>query len=385
MKYNTFSNIAPPLPSSPHLFPSKSFIIETFSLLDPSHAHLQGYRSRAAFKLIQINKKHDFLSTAKVCIDLCAAPGGWCQVAAKVMPANSIVLGIDLLPIRPIRNVKTIVSDITTAECRALVKREIPNGWNADVVLCDGAPNVGAAYVKDAFVQNELALAALKTATDHLGKGGTFCTKVYRSQDYNALIWVFKQLFDEVQAIKPSSSRAVSAEIFVLCTKYRAPASLDPRLLDPAHVFKQLDIEQGDRRPSIFDKAYGTAKRQRGGYDDALGQVPPSARTHGPPPFALPSWCASPHRWTLGQGGGASFHRGRSLGQTPLRHRFPSRWNVCTHHLHFFFFFFFFWGGARLLRAFGGGGASLSSSTQLSPGSSLPTSTRSSWTAPRTG
>ena len=64
-----------------------------------------------------------------MCIDLCAAPGGWCQVAAKAMPANSVVLGVDLLPIRPIRNVKTLVSDITTAECRSLIKKEIPSGW----------------------------------------------------------------------------------------------------------------------------------------------------------------------------------------------------------------------------------------------------------------
>ena len=213
------------------------------------------------------------MSKARVCIDLCAAPGGWCQVAAKIMPANSIVLGVDLLPIRPIRNVKTFVSDITTAECRALIKKEVPKGWSADVVLCDGAPNVGAAYAKDAYVQNELALAALKTATDHLGKGGTFCTKVYRSQDYNALLWVFKQLFDEVQAIKPSSSRSQSAEIFVLCTGYRCPTSLDPRLLDPAHVFRQVEVEEPEKRPSIFDKAYGVQKRHRTGYDDALGQT----------------------------------------------------------------------------------------------------------------
>ena len=130
----------------------------------------QGYRSRAAFKLIQINKRFDILTKSRVCIDLCAAPGGWCQVASKFMPNGSIVIGVDLVPIRAIRNVKTIVSDITTAECRKLVSNEL-QGWQADLVLCDGAPNIGAAYAKDAYVQNELVLAALKSATDHLIAG----------------------------------------------------------------------------------------------------------------------------------------------------------------------------------------------------------------------
>ncbi|KDO24228.1 hypothetical protein SPRG_09864 [Saprolegnia parasitica CBS 223.65] len=234
-------------------------------------ARQQGYRARSAFKLIQLNKKYDFLSKAKVCIDLCAAPGGWCQVAAKYMPASSIILGIDLLPIRPIRGVKTYQCDITTARCRQIIRQEMQS-WNADVVLCDGAPNVGAEYSKDAYVQNELALIALKLAVDVMGKGATFVSKVFRSQDYNALVWVFKQLFKKVSATKPLSSRNESAEIFVVCEDYLAPHSIDPKLLDPEHVFSALE-KDAEGGLTIFHPKYGTQKRHREGYDDDLGQT----------------------------------------------------------------------------------------------------------------
>ncbi|RLN02450.1 hypothetical protein BBJ28_00006242 [Nothophytophthora sp. Chile5] len=233
-------------------------------------ARQQGYRARSAFKLIQLNKKYDFLSTAKVCIDLCAAPGGWCQVAAKYMPASSIILGIDLLPIRPIRGVKTFQCDITTVKCRQIIKQEMQN-WQADVVLCDGAPNVGAEYSKDAYVQNELALVALKLAVDVMGRGGTFVSKVFRSQDYNALLWVFKQLFKKVSATKPLSSRNESAEIFVVCEEFLAPHSIDPKLFDPKYVFDQVD--EAEKSITIFHPKFGDRKRHREGYDESLGMT----------------------------------------------------------------------------------------------------------------
>ena len=222
-------------------------------------AKTMGYRSRASFKLVQLNKKYDFLSKARTLVDLCAAPGSWSQVAAKEMPAGSTIIGVDLVQIAPLKGCKFIVGDITTDKTRNDIKQLLAKK-KCEVVIHDGAPNVGGTYSKDAFNQNLLTLKSLKLAAELLMPDGWFITKVFRSGDSERLVWVFKQLFEKVEQFKPAASRAQSAEVFYVCGGFKAPKKLDASLFSARTVFEMIDDDM------VVEKADPTTQAVAGKY-----------------------------------------------------------------------------------------------------------------------
>lgn len=183
---------------------------------------------------------------------------------------SSVILGVDLVPILPIRNVITFQSDITTKECSETIENNLAN-WKADVVLHDGAPNVGKNWLIDAYGQNVLVVNALKIACNHLQKGGWFVTKIFRSADYNSLLWVLQKLFAKVHATKPQASRSESAEIFVVCQNYKKPQEIDPRFFDPTALFADIsdfDETLKKQKADLLKPANKIKKTKAHGYED---------------------------------------------------------------------------------------------------------------------
>ena len=196
-------------------------------LNDPyvKRAREMGYRSRAAFKLAEMDERYKFLKPGQKLVDLGCAPGGWCQVAgAKIGLENGKgrIVGIDLLPVDPIPHVELIELDFMAEEAPALLTEKL--GGKADGVMSDMAGNTTGHKKTDHLRIIGLAEAALEFANNVLAPGGFFLAKLFQGGDTAGLLAELKRDFAQVRNIKPAASRADSSELYVLATGFRRKA-----------------------------------------------------------------------------------------------------------------------------------------------------------------
>jgi 23S rRNA (uridine2552-2'-O)-methyltransferase len=174
-------------------------------------------RSRAVFKLEQINARERVLKAGMRCIDLGAAPGGWSQYAAGIVGRNGSVIAVDPLPMAPIDGVEFIEADLT-AEGTAARVIEALRGARADIVMSDMAPNISGSRSVDQPRAMRLAEDALDFCREALKPGGTFLVKLFQGEGFEAFVQAARSDFSKVRLVKPKASRPESREIYLLAT-----------------------------------------------------------------------------------------------------------------------------------------------------------------------
>jgi 23S rRNA (uridine2552-2'-O)-methyltransferase len=179
-------------------------------------AREQGYRSRAAFKLLEIDSKEKLFRPGQTVVDLGAAPGGWSQVAAGKVKPGGRVIAIDLLQIAPISGVTVHKGDFRQ------IAPEVTLNAHADVVLSDLSPNLSGIPNVDQARWLELAEGAAELCRKMLKPDGVFVVKAFHGEAFDALMKRLKTLFKNVKVVKPSASRGESAETYLVARGVRA-------------------------------------------------------------------------------------------------------------------------------------------------------------------
>jgi 23S rRNA (uridine2552-2'-O)-methyltransferase len=178
-------------------------------------AKKEGWRSRAAFKLMEIDDKDRLLRRGEVVVDLGATPGGWSQVAARRVGDEGLVLALDLLEMEPIHGVHFIQGDFREDEVLRQLEERLA-GRRVGLVMSDMAPNMSGVPLVDQARIMYLAELGLEFSRAHLKPDGAFLVKVFQGTDYEAFIRAMREAFKGVAVRKPDASRDRSAELYVL-------------------------------------------------------------------------------------------------------------------------------------------------------------------------
>lgn len=185
-------------------------------------AKKEGWRTRASFKLIQLDERHHIIHEGDRVVDLGAAPGGWSQVAIELVGPEGKVVGVDLDKIEPLDGVVFLRGDMTAADTVARTLEAC--GGVADVVISDMSPNISGAYATDHARSIHLCESALTFAEKVLVKDGNFVCKVFEGDLFPQFLNKVRSVFEDVKVANPPASRAASSEVYVVAKGFRGPS-----------------------------------------------------------------------------------------------------------------------------------------------------------------
>ena len=181
----------------------------------------EGYRSRAAYKLLEIQEKDRVIKPGQVVVDLGAAPGGWSQVAAELVGPKGCVIALDLLDMDPLPGVTVIQGDFREDEALRRLD-DVLDGRAIDVVISDMAPNVSGVAAVDQPRAMYLCELALEFCEDRLKPGGWFVSKVFHGEGFDEWMRAVKQRFGRAVTRKPKASRSNSREVYLVAGNYHS-------------------------------------------------------------------------------------------------------------------------------------------------------------------
>ena len=200
---------------------SKQWMMEHVNDVYVQRAKAEGYRSRAAYKLIEVAARDKLLKPGMVVVDLGAAPGGWSQVAAAKMGAGGRVIAVDLLPMDSLRNVTFLQGDFRDEWVAQALEIELA-GRPIDLVLSDMSPNISGIALSDQARAMHLAELALEFAVKHLKPGGSLLVKVFQGSGFQEFLREMRSCFMRVMTRKPEASRGRSNELYLLGKERKA-------------------------------------------------------------------------------------------------------------------------------------------------------------------
>ncbi|WP_374481723.1 RlmE family RNA methyltransferase [Zoogloea sp.] len=200
---------------------SKSWMMEHVNDPFVQRAKSEGWRARAAYKLMEIDEKDKLIRPGMVVVDLGAAPGSWSQVAIGKVGERGRVFALDLLPIEPINGVVFMQGDFHDEEFVVRFEAQL-EGRGVDLVMSDIAPNISGIPTSDQARSIHLAELALEFARQHLSAGGKFLVKVFQGQGFDEFRREVERTFKSVVVRKPQASRGRSSEVYLLGSSLRA-------------------------------------------------------------------------------------------------------------------------------------------------------------------